>query len=549
MTQQLAVYPLVGSELPAVPQARRTGPLDPRQPVNALLLCALRLPDSELFAHVDAQAKRRPGERKRPSRSDFAATYGPTPEALQAIAEFAAAHGLEASAPAHGNLCIDLRGPAGAFSRAFGVELALYEREGVTYRGYEGPLRLPEAIHPHVRAVLGLDTRPLPLTHAQHAASAPADVPSLARNLPTTVAFDYYDFPSGLTGAGLTVAFIESDLNIDLQGIQDFYSSLQVGPVSITLMGTPRHSPQPPFNSEAGMDLKITGSIAPGATYLVFANNQQYDSQPAGMLGSILTAVFNEQPSVDILSISLGVPESGWTSQELQSINLVFAAAAFLGITTCVASGDFGAAGNPQGAYAQNCAFPASSPYCLACGGTELVLSKQGQSTVLTGEVVWNDQTQPGQKAATGGGISRVFPVPSYQQRVSLPAPLNPDQGPGRGVPDVASNGSPTSGYQLQPNNQGGGHAFGTSAAAPMWAALVALLGEALGTPVGFLNALLYETQLSGQAPLPCTSITQGNNGVPSSDIVFTASASNPWNACCGLGSPLGNSLLRMLGG
>ncbi len=549
MAQPIAVSPLAGSGLPEMSKARRAGPLDPQLPMSALLLCALRVPDSQLFAFVDAQAKLRPAQRKQLSREDFTATYGPTPEALQAIAEFAAAHGLTASAPAHGNLCIDLRGPAGAFSQAFGVDLALYEREGVTFRGYEGSLHLPETIHPHVRAVLGLDTRPLPLTHASRDASAPVDVASLAGNLPTTVAFDYYDFPTGLTGAGLTVAFIEDDLNIDLQDISNFFSSLQVGPVSIELMGTPPQSPQPPFNNEAGMDLKITGSIAPGATYRVFANNQRYASQSAGMIGSIMAAMNMGTPPADIISISLGAPESSWTYQELISIHSCFAVAAAMGITVCVSSGDYGAAGNRSGRYEQNCAFPASAPYCLACGGTELVLSQQGSSRVLTGEVVWNNLTQPGQKAATGGGISMAFPVPDYQMGVSLPAPLNPGQGPGRGVPDVASNGSPASGYQLEPNNHGGGHGSGTSAAAPMWAALAALLGQALGTPVGFLNPLLYQAQFSGVAPLPCTSITQGNNGVPGSNIVFTASPNNPWNACCGLGSPRGTSLLQILKG
>jgi kumamolisin len=138
-----------------------------------------------------------------------------------------------------------------------------------------------------------------------------------------------------------------------------------------------------------------------------------------------------------------------------------------------------------------------------------------------------------------------LFPVPTYQQGYTLPPPQNTkvNQGPGRGVPDVAANASPDSGYGLTIDHTG--RYFGTSAAAPMWAGLVALLVEGNGgKPVGFLNPLLYRLQAEGAQV--CTPILIGNNIAPGSDIGFQAGA--PWNACCGLGSPLGTTIAKNLG-
>ncbi|HVW83575.1 MAG TPA: hypothetical protein VHB50_02800, partial [Bryobacteraceae bacterium] len=166
-----------------------------------------------------------------------------------------------------------------------------------------------------------------------------------------------------------------------------------------------------------------------------------------------------------------------------------------------------------------------------ACGGTSLVSTDK---RTIQSETVWNDGAQGG---ATGGGISKIFPVPDWQTGLSAAessgstTPLS-----GRGVPDVAADADPGTGYTVLVDGQ----TFaigGTSAVAPLLAGLVAILNQELGTPVGFLNPELYK--LGGTSAL--RDIISGNNG--------TFAAATGWDACTGLGAPLGTALLSALKG
>jgi kumamolisin len=171
--------------------------------------------------------------------------------------------------------------------------------------------------------------------------------------------------------------------------------------------------------------------------------------------------------------------------------------------------------------------FPSSSPHVLACGGTR-VTSASGR---LSSEVVWNDGDSGG---ATGGGVSEVFALPTYQQSAHVPVSVNSSHFKGRGVPDVAGDADPASGYQVRVD----GHDVvygGTSAVAPLWSALIALLNQRRGTPIGYVNPALYS--MGGQA---CRDITSGNNGA--------YAAGTGWDACTGLGSPNGVALANLLG-
>src|SRR5262249_44687123 len=147
--------------------------------------------------------------------------------------------------------------------------------------------------------------------------------------------------------------------------------------------------------------------------------------------------------------------------------------AAALGITVFAAAGDHGA-GDAAGDGGVHADFPASSPHMVACGGTTLV----GADGETVSEVVWND----GDGWATGGGISDAFPVPVWQTAV-MPETLQSGK-PGRGVPDVAGNADITSGFIVLVDGRYA-PTGGTSAVAPLYAGLTALLNQALGQPVG----------------------------------------------------------------
>jgi kumamolisin len=522
-------------------QAREDG-ANPEQVLRATLRLVPRCGDEALLARASALGRQLIPGRAFLARGALADEVTPAPEALDAVKAFCHQHGFTLSRIALGGLFVTIEGKAGALARAFGVTIGRYRHGDLVLRAYEGTLRLPAALARHVRAVLGLDD--LSRLAAQPDAAAFTEPPSLKGNLPTTVAFDYYQYPQHLTGRGATVAFIEQDLRVDLAKIQAYYAKLGVGPVTIVLVpewGPPNalDSLEPSkLNGEAMLDLKLTGAVAPGATLVGYGIVQDYGYSSDLWVDTLIAALTNEKHPCNVMSISLGRPESVWSTQTALSVNFLFAIAGLLGVTVCVASGDFGAPGNVNGGgtYTQNCAFPASSPFCLACGGTELVLTQQGDQRTLNGEVVWNEMAAIGQKRATGGGISMLFPVPDFQQTLTLPAPFNEGQTSGRGMPDVAGNAAANSSYDV---------GYGTSAAAPMWAALMALLVEGNGgQPLGYLNPRLYELQLGGTEC--CKPITEGDNGPPDSNISFPAG--KPWNACCGLGSPLGSSLATALG-
>jgi kumamolisin len=231
-----------------------------------------------------------------------------------------------------------------------------------------------------------------------------------------------------------------------------------------------------------------------------------------------------------VISISWGGPESSWTTQALGALDQSFADAASLGVTVCVACGDNGS-GDGVGDGRAHVDFPASSPHALACGGTRLEAARGS----ITAETVWNEATG----GATGGGVSQVFDLPAWQQAAGVPTSANGDGRVGRGVPDVAGDADPTTGYQVRVDGREV-TVGGTSAVAPLWAALVALLNQRRGTPLGQLNPELY----AASAEQAFRDITVGSNALPGTPGY---SAGPGWDACTGLGSPDGQALLTAL--
>ena len=147
---------------------------------------------------------------------------------------------------------------------------------------------------------------------------------------------------------------------------------------------------------------------------------------------------------------------------------------------------------------------------------------------MITSETVWNDGTQGG---AGGGGFSNQFPLPSWQSSANI----KPPAGGGRGVPDVCGDADPETGYNVQVD----GTSMvigGTSAVAPLWSGLIALLNQKLGKPVGFLSPDLYALPTTANA---FHDIVTGSNGA--------FSAGPGWDAASGLGSPSGTNLLEAL--
>jgi len=266
------------------------------------------------------------------------------------------------------------------------------------------------------------------------------------------------------------------------------------------------------------LDIEVVGAVAPEARIAVYfgPNTQQ------GFYDAISAAVHDRVRMPSVISISWGGPEDTWAGATINAFQALFHDAALLGISVCVAAGDNGSSdGEMDGG--NHVDFPASSSWVLSCGGTRLTSNS---------ETVWNDGENGG---ATGGGVSSHFSKPAYQAHISVPTPAETANPTGRGVPDVAGNADPASGYVVIVDGQEG-VIGGTSAVAPLWAGLIALLNQELGKPVGWLHPKLYGVLSQHKA---LRDITAGNNGA------YQAAAG--WDPCTGLGTPNGQAILALL--
>jgi kumamolisin len=216
-----------------------------------------------------------------------------------------------------------------------------------------------------------------------------------------------------------------------------------------------------------------------------------------------------------------------------------FQDAAALGVTVCCASGDDGSAdlGQQDRDGKPHVDFPSSSPFALACGGTKLF----GSGSSITGEEVWNEGNRGG---AGGGGVSEFFPRPAYQALSRVPK--SPGGKVGRGVPDVAGDADPATGYQVRTGGQDT-VIGGTSAVAPLLAGLIALINQRMANlgkkPVGFINPLIYNPTSAAAFH----DVVNGNNDIDST--LGKYSAGPGWDACTGLGTPDGVKVMKLLGG
>ncbi|GIG23202.1 kumamolisin [Cellulomonas chitinilytica] len=545
-TRRVAI-PLTERQLPVDAERVEAVPAD--EPVDVTVYVRRRADQPDLPDPEDLGAL--PGLTGRTVDDDeFALRYGADPDDIAKVEEFARAHKLEVVESSPEKRSVTLRGTSKAAQEAFGVKLARYRSEGQTFRGRQGPVTVPAEVADVVESVFGLDDRRVGKTRLRRSNQVPSGLglstvraAGLPPNtfLPPQVA-DIYRYPAGTDGTGQSIAILAfndstSHGGYSIDAVTTYFEQvLQIPVPKITdvVVRGPGNDPgtddgSDPFDSsgEIMLDLQVVGSCAPGADIVMYFT----EFTERGWVDAVNAIITDTTHRPSVISVSYGNPEddprSAWTAAAILKVNEAFRAAAAKGITICCASGDDGSRdqANDGRAHAD---FPASSPYVLACGGTRIV-APQG---VPLYELTWNN----GPGSATGGGVSRIFPVPRYQQHAGVPPSANPDRHVGRGVPDVSGLADPETGVAIATLD--GEHLAiigGTSLTAPLWSSLVARLNQALETPLGFLNPLLYRFL---HYPV-LRDIIHGNNG---------AYAAGPgWDACTGLGSPDGARLLAAI--
>jgi kumamolisin len=450
----------------------------------------------------------------RMTREQFAERHGADAASIELVKAFAREFGLTVKSGA-GPCDLRVSGPKASLEKAFGVKLKAHKAGGTTFRVRQGAIFLPQELSGHVVAVLGLDNRPQAVPYFRIARPHATNV----SYTPVQVA-EFYGYPAGATAAGETIGLIELGGGYKTADITAYFKSLGVTRPKVTavLVDKAKNSPTN-ANSADGevlLDIEVSGAVAPGANIAVYftPNTDQ------GFIDAVTQAVHDKTNKPSVISISWGGPESTWTAQAMTALDSACQAAAAVGVTITVAAGDNGSSdGVTDGA--NHVDFPASSPHVLACGGTKLNAS----GTTIASETVWNETAT--NEGATGGGVSDVFALPSWQAAAKVPAPTV--AAGGRGVPDVAGDADPSTGYNIRVD----GSTMvigGTSAVAPLWAGLIALANAQNKVAAGFVNPALYAD------PNAFRDITQGNNGA--------FSAGPGWDACTGLGSPVGTAVI-----
>lgn len=496
-------------------QARRTIPGSERTPPAAAPVGA---PDPGERAEVSVYLRRAPapGRMERAALRDAReAAIGP---GLEAVADFARTHGLEVVERHAGRGLVKLAGPVHALEAAFATRLQLYPGPAGPFRARSGPLSAPGEMADRVEAVLGLDQRPVATPKSVRLAHPAAD----AGRLPNAVT-RLYGFPPG-DGRGETIAVIELGGGVADADTRAAFKAMGLAPPQVVAVpvdgGANAPGRDPDADGEVALDVQVAGAGAPGATLAVyFAPNTDQ-----GFVDAISQAAHDDRRRPSVMSISWGGPESGWTAQAVAAMTSALQDAADLGVSVFAASGDGLAADGVSDGRA-HVDFPASSPLVVGCGGTRL-----SHPASPAGETAWNSQG-----GGTGGGISDLFPTPAYQSHLHLPASANPGGRRGRGVPDVAGDADPQTGYRVVADGKveviGG-----TSAVAPLWAGLFALVNAAAGRAVGQPHAVLYAH------PAAFNDVRAGDNRA--GGLGYDARAG--WDACTGLGSPKGATVAAL---
>ena len=471
-----------------------------------------------------------PVQRQTLRPEDHEALYHASRADMATVEDFAAKHDLRVVGSDQVHRSVVLSGSMRAFSKAFGVDIRTYEHPQGAFRSNTGPAKLPKSLAAIVTAIIGLDDFPASAPHAvgrQVASSAGSD--------PRKVA-SAYDFPPGLTGKGQCIRIITLGGGFNDDDMKAYFHSLQLPVPNIrtvhidgqtnspapkneiqnVVQRTPPFSPAAVWTVETTMDVQLAGALVNDAEIVVYFTS----NSAAGKLKAFEQALEDSKQQPSVISASWGSPESRLTDGYIRALDELFQQYAAY-VTVCFSSGDFGAMVN--GVLAVS--FPASSPHVLACGGTHLDASGKN-------EIVWSEQVLGATLSSTGGVSAKFTATPPWQASADIPKKTGRD---GRGVPDIAAKADLQDGYEIV---VGGFHVAmgGTSASAPLWASLIALIGQHRGKRIPWLAPELYTKEFRSAV----RDITSGNNG--------HFHAEPGWDACTGWGSPIGTKLLAAIG-
>jgi kumamolisin len=502
------------------------------------------------------------------SRQEAAAKFGATDNDIAKVRAVMQQSGVEVLSEDPASRSVQVAGTIKVLEEVFQVKLFEYSHATGNYRGRTGMVHVPSELDGIITAVYGLDNRQVihrrrrvrpagrsfPLTAA---ATAPRGF------IPAKLA-EVYDFPAG-DAKGEVIGILEFGGGFLTHDLDIYCKTVGVPTPTVKPVSVDR-SPTNTDDDAAGevmLDIEVIAGACPGATQVVYFGSTKFDEK--AWIDTLGKAIHDQDNNPYILSISWGSSEDSdvWQEGTIAHVNDAFQEAAMMGITICVAAGDDGSAdetddGTSPGELdgTAHVDFPSSSPFVLAVGGTDLRLSDGGST-----ETTWKDgngrrfipPSGTGSGGSTGGGVSSMFPRPTFQSGITIKS-VNPGAIVGRVVPDVAAHAESdgrSTGYFWVLDGHGGPNG-GTSAAAPLWAALIARINAVLqeekgsGKRVGYLTPVLYQTGADGKpiGASACKDIVSGDN---ISAAIGGYRAGPGYDAVTGWGSPIGSKLLDAL--
>ena len=515
--------PAAIAQLPSLGRLPGTAQMD--------LIIALPLRNAGALTHLiqDLTDPTSPRYRRYLTPGQFAEQFGPTEQAYQALIAFSKANNFAVTQTHANRTLLNLRGAVADIERTLHVVLRTYRHptEGRVFHAPDVEPSLDLSIP--VLAVHGLDDYAVP--HPADLRPMP-QVPTAGATLQAGSApgGNYWgaDFRAAylpgvaLTGAGQLVALLEMD-GYFTNDIAAYKTQAGLPDVPITNVLISGYSGAAGGNnSEVALDIEMALAMAPGLSAVVVYESTNTWTGYVSMLNRMATDNLAKQISSSWT----------WTGGSKTTLDSIFLQYATQGQSFFNASGD-------SGAYPGTVPTPADDPYITVVGGT--TLSTSGPGGAWLSETAWS--WFPSTADAGSGGFSTSYALPSWQASVSMAA--NQGSTTRRNLPDVALTAN---NIWVLYDNGGAGSFGGTSAAAPLWAGLAALINQKVMAqgqpPVGFINPAVYAMGTGPNYAAAFHDIVTGNNTNASSSGKFFAVAG--FDLCTGWGTPNGASLLSL---
>lgn len=531
----LPPLPPIGTLPTAAAHAQPTGPLPP----DTRLQLTIGLATNRQALADDLAAIYDPNS---PQHSHFltpeqvTARYGVPQAAIDTVTHFLNAAGIQVLSVSTLRDSITVSATVAQIQQAFHIALQVFQQRGSTFFGPSGKLQLPGEVSRFISYILGLNSFSQP--HAKPPTSHAASVCNGLQGVtPSQIASAYnyrQAYQAGYTGKGVSIGVVEFNDDVSVNDLNTFLGCTTRGALhrSIVRVNGGAQITDADSTGEAELDLEYLSTLAPDAQLLEYQTTYCNRTFCSPLIPSFPESYANilhqiaQEDRVQVVSTSWGGEESFFSQDEIHALDENLQILAVEGITVAAASGDCGAF--DDGTYGRlSVDFPAADPYTLAVGGTLLETNAQGQRTT---EPAWSnhsaDQSQCQNDWGTGGGLSVLFKQPSWQQG---PAAQTSAANGNREVPDVSAISLNVPLYfQGQWYISGG-----TSLAAPVWAAGIALVDQGLrqhNLPLVGGPPTFYQVANKGGSLHPFFDVIQGDN--------LFYKATRGFDLATGLGAP-----------